>query len=196
MAPLRIRGKMDHLVTSRSFLFLPLAHCQEQASVFCCRAVRSSCGSCMNEMSSNPLRYRCGRRVRSVLIGATRCSLVCENTVLLATQGPCGSVRRCRGDTVTHDTNVQVNNVTPVTLGVTFGGSKINADRKEVALQKKRVEVRGTQRTCGEREHLFHQSVRILQPFLLSLSLFDALHFLSLTLMARLSSVGRTQVQC
>ena len=30
------------------------------------------------------------------------------NTVLLETQGSCGSVRRCRDVTVTHDTSVQV----------------------------------------------------------------------------------------
>ena len=45
--------------------------------------------------------------VRSVLIGATRCDDKCENTDLLESQGPCGSVRRCRDDTVTHDANVQ-----------------------------------------------------------------------------------------
>ena len=48
------------------------------------------------------------RSVRSVLIGATRCEDKCENTVLLETQGPCGIVRRCSDDTVTHDTSVQV----------------------------------------------------------------------------------------
>ena len=31
-----------------------------------------------------------------------------ENTVLLETQGSRGSVRRCRDDTVTHDTSAQV----------------------------------------------------------------------------------------
>ena len=48
------------------------------------------------------------------------------------TQGPCGSVRTCRDDMVTYHTSAQVENVTPVTLCVTFTG-------------KKRVEVRGTQ---------------------------------------------------
>ena len=31
----------------------------------------------------------------------------CENTVLLETQEPCGSVRKCNGDTATDDRNVQ-----------------------------------------------------------------------------------------
>ena len=59
-----------------------------------------------------------------MLIGATRRSVICENTVLLETQGPCGSVRECSGDTVTYDTCAQVENVTPVSLGVTFAGDK------------------------------------------------------------------------
>ena len=58
--------------------------------------------------------------VRSVLIGATRCSVICENTVLLETHGPCESVRKCSADTVTDDTSARLENVTPVTLGVTF----------------------------------------------------------------------------
>ena len=45
--------------------------------------------------------------MRSVQIGVTRCDDKCENTVLLETQGPCGSARRCSDDTVTHDTSVQ-----------------------------------------------------------------------------------------
>ena len=59
-----------------------------------------------------------------MLIGATRCGVKCENTVLLETQGHCGSVRECSADTVTYDTGAQVENVTPVTLGVTFEGEK------------------------------------------------------------------------
>ena len=47
-----------------------------------------------------------------MLIGATRCGVICENTVLLETQVPCGSVRRCRDDTVTDDTRAQVKGVT------------------------------------------------------------------------------------
>ena len=47
--------------------------------------------------------------MRSVLIGATRCGVKCENTVLLEeTQGPCGSVRECSADTITYDTSVRV----------------------------------------------------------------------------------------
>ena len=41
-------------------------------------------------------------------IGATRCDDTCAKTVLLDTHGPCGGVRKCSGDTVKHDTNVQV----------------------------------------------------------------------------------------
>ena len=55
-----------------------------------------------------------------MLIGATQCDDKCENTVLLETQLPCGSVRKCGADTVTDDTSAQVKDVTPVTLGVTF----------------------------------------------------------------------------
>ena len=47
----------------------------------------------------------CGRCAQC----ADRCNDKCENTVLLETQGPCGIVRRCRDDTVTHDTSVQGN---------------------------------------------------------------------------------------
>ena len=53
-------------------------------------------------------------------IGSTRCDDKCENTVLLGTQGPCGSARRCNTGTVTDDNVAQVKSVTPVTLGVTF----------------------------------------------------------------------------
>ena len=49
---------------------------------------------------------------------------MCENTVLLETQGPCGSVRSCGVDTVTDDTGAQVKDVTPEPLGVTFAGEK------------------------------------------------------------------------
>ena len=46
-------------------------------------------------------------------IGATRCDdLFVQNTVLLETQGPCGSVRRCRGSTETPHTRVQGRNYT------------------------------------------------------------------------------------
>ena len=41
----------------------------------------------------------------------------------LRLKGPCGSVRTCHVDTVTDDTGAQVKDVTPVTLGVIFGGS-------------------------------------------------------------------------
>ena len=59
-----------------------------------------------------------------MLIGASRFSVMCENTVLLETQGPCGSVRESSADTVTYDTSAQVENVTPATLGVSFARDK------------------------------------------------------------------------
>ena len=59
-----------------------------------------------------------------MLIGATRCIVICENTVLLETQEPCGRVRTCDVDTVTDDTGAHVKDVTPVTLGFTFAGDK------------------------------------------------------------------------
>ena len=59
-----------------------------------------------------------------MLIGAIRHCVICENNALLDIQGPCGSVRECSADTVTDDTGAQVDDVTPVTLGVTFAGFK------------------------------------------------------------------------
>ena len=52
------------------------------------------------------LRYQCEKSAQWA-IGATRCDDKRANTALLETQGPCGSVRRCRGDTETHDTSVR-----------------------------------------------------------------------------------------
>ena len=52
------------------------------------------------------LRHQCGECAQCA-IGETRRGDTCENTVLLETQGPCGSARRCSDDTVTHDTSVQ-----------------------------------------------------------------------------------------
>ena len=43
-----------------------------------------------------------------MLIGATLCDDKSENTVLLETQGPCESGRKCGADTVTDDTSAQV----------------------------------------------------------------------------------------
>ena len=59
-----------------------------------------------------------------MLIGTTRCSVICENTVLLETQGPCGSVRECCADTVTDGTGAQVEDDTN-----SFGGSYAAASR-------------------------------------------------------------------
>ena len=57
-------------------------------------------------MSSNLLRYQsetgCAVGNRS-----TRCCDKCVNTVLLQTEGPCGSVRKCSAGTVTDDTSAQ-----------------------------------------------------------------------------------------
>ena len=43
-----------------------------------------------------------------MLIGATPCGDKCENTVLLETQGPCGSVRKCSAGTASDDKSAQV----------------------------------------------------------------------------------------
>ena len=53
-------------------------------------------------------------------IGATRCDGKCENTVSLETQEPSGRVRRWKDITRHKNTG---ENVTRVTLGVTFAGS-------------------------------------------------------------------------
>ena len=79
-----------------------------------------------------------------MLIGATRCGVKCENTVLHETQGPCGSVRKRGADSVTDDTRAHVKVVTPVTLDVT--------------LAWKNVWRSGGLGTCGGREHPKHQS--------------------------------------
>ena len=56
-----------------------------------------------NEMSNNQLFCQCELDAQCA-IGAIGCDDTCENTVLLETQGPCGSARRCRDVTATHDT--------------------------------------------------------------------------------------------
>ena len=43
-----------------------------------------------------------------MLIGATRCDDKYENAIMLETQAPCGSVRKCSAGTVTNDTSAQV----------------------------------------------------------------------------------------
>ena len=55
-------------------------------------------------MSSDLLRYQCGLSAQCVN-RCNRCDDKCENPVLLETQGACGSARRCRDDTATHDTS-------------------------------------------------------------------------------------------
>ena len=73
----------------------------------------------LTKMSGYRFRYQCGFECASVLIGATRCSEICGRTVLLETQGPCGSVRDCRADTVTYDTSAPVGkNVTAAAPGL------------------------------------------------------------------------------
>ena len=84
MAPPRIKGK--GITRSQ----VDLVHCVEHASASCRCTVRASCWWWTNERSNNLLR------VRSVRIGDDQC----VNTVLLETQGRCGSVRRCRDDIV------------------------------------------------------------------------------------------------
>ena len=51
-------------------------------------------------------------------VGATRCSVICENTALLETQGPCESVCKCSADTETDDTSARVENVTTLVFPV------------------------------------------------------------------------------
>ena len=41
-------------------------------------------------------------------VSATRCDDKCVNTIVLETQGPCGSVRKCGADTVTDETSAHV----------------------------------------------------------------------------------------
>ena len=60
--------------------------------------------------SLSSLHWKSVGLVRSVLIGATRCGDNCENTVLLETQGHCGSVRKCSAGTRTDDTSAQTRN--------------------------------------------------------------------------------------
>ena len=80
-------------------------------------------GAARQRVRWNP---RCRRSCRQLWGECAVCSSVqpdgdkCENTVLLETRRPCESVRKCGADTVTDDTSVRVENVTPVTLGVTF----------------------------------------------------------------------------
>ena len=50
--------------------------------------------------------------MRSVRIGVTRCGGKCEDTVLLQTQVPCESVRKCSVDTVTDETSARMRSVT------------------------------------------------------------------------------------
>ena len=57
----------------------------------------------------------------------------------LRLKGPCGSVRRCRDDTVTHDTSVQRKMSPPVTLDVTIARSSKNENRPELTPQKNDV---------------------------------------------------------
>ena len=92
---------MDHSVASRSLLLLSLPESGKHA-LLAVRRVQAVTRK-INEMSSNLIHYQCGLSAQCA-IGATRCDDPCENTVLLETQGPCGSARRCRDDTVTHDT--------------------------------------------------------------------------------------------
>ena len=62
-------------------------------------------------MSDDPFRYQCGGSAQCA-DRCKLCSVMCQNTVLLETQGLCGSVRECSADTVTDDTGAQVEDVT------------------------------------------------------------------------------------
>ena len=80
-----------------------------------------------------------------------------KNTVLLETQGPCGSVRRCRDDTVTHDTNAQVKILFPQLLASLpqVHQKKKEVDKKSYYKKKNDVSTKNVLRseelrTCGE----------------------------------------------
>ena len=64
-----------------------------------------------------------------------RCDDQCEKH-RFETQVPCGDVRRCRDDTVTHDTSVQVKMSHPQLLA-----SLSHGHQKHVAAKQRRVEV-------------------------------------------------------
>ena len=68
--------------------------CLKQASSLLGCTARASRDSWINKMRSNLLRYQCGLSAQCTTV-ATRCDDICENTVLLKAEGPCGSVRRC-----------------------------------------------------------------------------------------------------
>ena len=79
-------------------------HCLEQASVLCPCTLRTSRSSWINERSNNSAQLPMGSE-------CAVCSSVQPDVItnvktpfFLDTQGPCGSVRRCSNDTVTHDT--------------------------------------------------------------------------------------------
>ena len=98
------------------------------------------------------------------VIGATRCSVTCENTVLLETQGACGSVRECSADTVTDDTGAQVEDVTPVTLGVTV--NRLHVFDILVSYTRTRSD-------SADMAGVWTSSIRILRAFLLLPSVFS-----------------------
>ena len=61
-----------------------------------------------------------GEMERYDMITANTLSHACTRCLYVKTRRNCGSLRECDIDTVTDDTNAQMENVTPVTLGVTF----------------------------------------------------------------------------
>ena len=137
-----------------------------------------------------------------MLIGATRCGVKCENTVLHETQGPCGSVRKCSADTMTDDTGAHVKGVTPVSLGVTLAGKKtcrglrdsepvegesIRSINRQTSRFKYSAASQERNRTSSNIAGMRSSNFRILQSFLLFLRRSPLSGFGSV---ARLSSVG------
>ena len=58
-------------------------------------------------MNSNLLRFQCGSSVQCANSVQPDVMTDVKTPFCFETQGPCGSVRRCSDDTVTHDTHVQ-----------------------------------------------------------------------------------------
>ena len=65
-----------------------------------------------------------GETERYDMITANTLSHACTRCLYVKTRRNCGSVRECDIDTVTDHTNAQMENVTPVTLGVTSARDK------------------------------------------------------------------------
>ena len=86
--PWRRKTNEKNLITRSQVDLFSSCRCLKQASVFRCCAVRTSCESWINEMSSNLLRYQCELGAQWA-IGATRCDDKCANTILLVSTTVC-----------------------------------------------------------------------------------------------------------